>query len=60
MRKYSMKRIILAAVALFIILLSLFLLLSFLPGSPFNSQKLSPDQVEMLNAKYGLDPPILL
>lgn len=58
MRKYIMKRIILAAVALFIILLSLFLLLSFLPGSPFNSQKLSPDQVEMLNAKYGLDRPL--
>ena len=58
MRKYIMKRIILAAVALFIILLSLFLLLSFLPGSPFNSQKLSPDQVEILNAKYGLDRPL--
>ena len=58
MRKYLLKRLLLSVVTLFIILLVLFLLLSFMPGSPFNSQKLSADQVAVLNAKYGLDRPL--
>lgn len=58
MRKYLIKRIILSVVTLFVILLVLFLLLSFMPGSPFNPEKLSPDQIAVLNEKYGLDKPL--
>ena len=58
MRKYLCKRLLLSIITLFVILLVLFLLLSFMPGSPFNSQKLSPEQVAVLNAKYGLDRPL--
>ena len=30
-----------------------------MPGSPFNDEKLTADQIAVLNAKYGLDKPIL-
>jgi oligopeptide transport system permease protein len=30
-------------------------MLEFMPGSPFNDEKLTVDQIAMLNAKYGLD-----
>ena len=58
MRKYLFKRLVLSVVTLFVILVCLFLLLSFMPGSPFNSEKLSADQVAVLNEKYGLDRPL--
>ena len=35
-------------------------MLEFMPGSPFNDEKLTADQVALLNAKYGLDKPILI
>ena len=31
-----------------------------MPGSPFNSEKLSRDQIAILNAKYGLDKPVIV
>jgi len=44
-------------VTLFTILILLFLLLQFLPGTPFNDEKLSETSKALLNAKYGLDQP---
>lgn len=44
-------------VTLFTILILLFLLLQFLPGTPFNDEKLSEASKALLNAKYGLDQP---
>lgn len=35
-------------------------MLEFMPGSPFNDEKLTVDQIALLNAKYGLDKPILI
>lgn len=35
------------------------MLLQFLPGSPFNDEKLSESQKELLYEKYGLDEPVL-
>lgn len=35
-------------------------MLEFMPGSPFNDEKLTADQIALLNAKYGLDKPILI
>ncbi|MBQ3843062.1 MAG: ABC transporter permease [Ruminiclostridium sp.] len=60
MLKYIGKRLIISAVTLLVILLILFLLLQFMPGSPFNDEKLSPEQIEQLRAKYGLDQPIIV
>jgi oligopeptide transport system permease protein len=45
---------------LLVILLVLFTLLQLMPGSPFNDEKLSDDQRATLNAKYGLDQPVVI
>ena len=58
MVRYLLKRIIISLATLFVIIFLLFLLLQFMPGSPFNDAKLSPEQIEVLNEKYGLDKSI--
>lgn len=60
MKKYILKRILVSIVTLLAILLILFLMLEFMPGSPFNDEKLTADQIAVLNAKYGLDKPIII
>ncbi len=42
------------------ITLVLFMLLQFMPGSPFNDEKLSEEQKTLLYAKYGLDKPVVV
>lgn len=59
MKRYIGKRLLISAATLLVILLILFLLLQLMPGSPFNDEKLSPEQVEVLREKYGLDQPVL-
>jgi oligopeptide transport system permease protein len=58
MKKYVLGRIGIAAVTLLFILFVLFALMSLLPGSPFNDERLAPEQVVTLRAKYGLDRPV--
>ncbi|WP_455715136.1 ABC transporter permease [Anaerosporobacter sp.] len=60
MLKYIGKRILISAVTLFIILAVLFLMVKFLPGTPFNDEKLSEGQRAIIMAKYGLDKPIIV
>ncbi len=60
MKRYLIKRLLISVVTLFTILLILFLMLQLLPGSPFNDEKLSPDQVAVLKEKYGLDKPVMV
>lgn len=60
MRRYIIKRILISVVTLLLILFILFLILQFMPGSPFNDQKLSADQIEVLKQKYGLDQPFYI
>lgn len=60
MRKYIGKRLAIAVVTLLLIILVLFLMLQFMPGSPFNDEKLSADQIAAMKAAYGLDKPILV
>ncbi len=57
MFKYITRRMFWSLVTLFTILILLFLLLQFLPGTPFNDEKLSEASKALLNAKYGLDQP---
>jgi oligopeptide transport system permease protein len=57
MRNYVLKRIGISALTLFAILLVLFLLMDLLPGSPFNDERLSFEQIMRLRALYGLDRP---
>lgn len=60
MKKYILKRVIISVVTLLVILLVLFLMLEFMPGSPFNDEKLNDAQRAVLNAKYGLDQPVMI
>lgn len=60
MGKYIAKRIFLSLVTLFVILFILFMLLQFMPGSPFNDEKLTAAQQAVLMAKYGLDKPFMI
>ncbi len=60
MARYIGKRLIISVVTMVVILLVLFLVLQFMPGSPFNDAKLTAEQVAALKEKYGLDKPIIL
>ncbi|KIL35364.1 peptide ABC transporter permease [Cohnella kolymensis] len=59
MNKYVLRRLGLAAVTILVILLILFLMLELMPGSPFNDEKITKAQRAVLDAKYGLDQPVL-
>ncbi|MBK0348315.1 ABC transporter permease [Aerococcaceae bacterium zg-ZJ1578] len=57
--KYLLRRFIYMALTLFVIITATFLLLQFLPGTPFaNQDLLTAKQLELLNQKYGLNQPI--
>ena len=59
MLKYTVRRILIALATLIIITFILFILLQLMPGSPFNDEKISPEQLAILRQKYGLDKDIL-
>ncbi|MNW41832.1 Dipeptide transport system permease protein DppB [compost metagenome] len=58
MGRYIFKRLALAAATILIILMVLFLMLEYMPGSPFNDEKITAAQRAVLDAKYGLDQPV--
>lgn len=59
--RYILRRILLMALTLFIIITVTFLLLQFLPGSPFaNEELLTETQIQMLYETYGLNEPIYI
>ncbi|OJF76609.1 MAG: peptide ABC transporter permease [Treponema sp. CETP13] len=60
MKKYILKRVLIAIFTLLAITLILFILLQLMPGSPFNDEKLSDTQRATLYQKYGLDKPIIV
>ncbi len=60
MLKYILKRVAMSICTLLVILLVLFTLLQLMPGSPFNDEKLTDDQRAALDAKYGLDNPLVV
>src|SRR5690554_5784492 len=60
MKKYILKRVGIAALTLLVILFILFIMLELMPGSPFNDEKLTEAQRAIINAKYGLDKPVML
>jgi oligopeptide transport system permease protein len=60
MLRYTLRRLGNAAVILFVIISVTWFLLQFLPGSPFNDPKLTVEAKAALQAKYGLDDPLLV
>lgn len=58
MFRYVMKRIMYMLITLFVVISVTFFLVRLLPGTPFNDQKLSSEQIAKLEAQYGLDQPV--
>lgn len=59
MAKYIVKRVFYMFITLFLIATATFFLMKTLPGSPISSApKLTPNQLAVVEAKYGLDQPL--
>ena len=58
MTAYILKRIGSAVVTLFVVAAATFFLMNAIPGSPFYTEKSTPEQVARAEAKYGLDKPL--
>ena len=60
MLKYIVKRILLAIVTIWAVATITFFLMNLVPGGPFLSEKaISPQATAALEAKYGLDKPLM-
>lgn len=55
MLKYIAKRFIFMLLTLFIVVTATFFLIRLMPGSPFNDDQLSKEQIEILEENYGLN-----
>lgn len=61
MKRYIAERLGYMFITLFIIITITFFLMQFLPGTPFsNPEKLSEQQLLLMNEKYGLDQPVAM
>ena len=58
MASYIVKRIAVAILTLLVIICITFLLMNAVPGSPFLTEKSTPEMIARANAKYGLDKPL--
>ena len=57
---YIIKRILLAVLTVWIVLTITFFVMHFVPGGPFASEKaITPAAQAALEAKYGLDKPLM-
>ena len=60
MTKYILKRVLMAFLTLFLIVLLLFILVRIMPGNPFPSERMSAEQIANKRAEMGLDDPVLV
>ncbi len=61
MLKYTIKRLIIGLLTLFVLITVTFFLMKIMPGSPFSSEKtLNPELMRQLNQRYGLDQPLFV
>ena len=60
MTKYIAKRILMAALTLFIITFVLFVLIRIMPGNPFPVERMSAEMIAQKRLELGLDKPILV
>jgi len=60
MAGYIVKRIIVAFLTILLIMTITFLLMNAVPGSPFMTEKSTPEMIARANAKYGLDKPLIV
>jgi oligopeptide transport system permease protein len=60
MAEKIIRRVLLAAFSLFVIISITFFLMNLIPGDPFMSEKATEESRAVLIAKYGLDQPLLV
>ncbi|TDL95442.1 ABC transporter permease [Macrococcus brunensis] len=58
MLKFVLKRLGYMFITLFIVATATFFLMKLMPGSPYNDEKLTPEQKAIVNEKYGLNDPV--
>ncbi|MEE1315011.1 MAG: ABC transporter permease [Faecalimonas sp.] len=59
MLKYIVKRVLMAALTIFVVATLTFFVMNLVPGGPFISEKaISPGAQAALEAKYGMDKPL--
>ena len=57
---YVVKRVCVAFLTILLIMVITFLLMNAIPGSPFLTEKSTPEMIARANAKYGLDKPLIV
>ena len=57
---YTLKRIGVSIMTLLLVAAITFFLMNAIPGSPFMTEKSTPEQIALANAKYGLDKPLIV
>ena len=60
MLSYIVKRLLGAVGTLLLIMAITFFLMNAIPGSPFLTEKSTPQSIELANKKYGLDKPLIV
>ena len=60
MRRYIIRRVILAVVTIFVVMTLTFFLMHSIPGTPFSggNDSMSEESLEILMSRYGLDQPL--
>lgn len=58
MIKYIGKRLVASLLTIWVVITLVFFLMRLMPGSPFDSEKLTPEVKANMEAKYGLDKPL--
>lgn len=58
MATYILKRVVGSVLLLLMIMVVTFFLMNAIPGSPFLTEKSTPEQIAAAEAKYGLDKPL--
>lgn len=60
MLRYTLRRAGVAILTLWVIITITFILMNSIPGDPFtNEKRISPEIMELMKAKYGLDKPLI-
>ena len=57
---YIAKRLAAAVATVLLIMTITFFLMNTIPGSPFLTEKSTPEQIQLANEKYGLDKPLIV
>lgn len=60
MAAHIAKRILVAILTLLLIITITFLLMNAVPGSPFMTERSTPEMIALAEAKYGLDKPLIV